>query len=73
MPIIAFIGKGASQAYALLSYIYVLRFLLKFGKNMPMEGNMQANTLSFRAGDAFVAETRTLAEQAVLKSSDYIR
>jgi len=73
MPIIAFIGKGASQAYALLSYIYVLRFLLKFGQNMPMEGNMQAHTLSFRAGDAFVAETRTLAEQAGLKRSDYIR
>ena len=73
MPIIAFIGKGASQAYALLSYIYVLRFLLKFGQNMPMEGNMQAHTLSFRAGDAFVAETRTLAEQAGLKCSDYIR
>ncbi|RYO74526.1 hypothetical protein DL771_012203 [Monosporascus sp. 5C6A] len=34
---------------------------------------MQAHTLSFRAGDAFVTETRALAEQAGLKSSDYIR
>ena len=34
---------------------------------------MQAHPLSFRAGDAFVTETRALAEQAGLKSSDYIR
>lgn len=34
---------------------------------------MQANTLSFRAGDDFVEQTRTLATMLGLKSSDYMR
>lgn len=34
---------------------------------------MQAATLSFRAGDDFAEQTRTLAHMLGLKSSDYIR
>ncbi len=34
---------------------------------------MNANTLSFRADDGFVEETRSLALLAGLKNSDYIR
>lgn len=34
---------------------------------------MQAATLSFRAGDEFAQETRSLADTLGLKSSDYIR
>lgn len=34
---------------------------------------MQAATLSFRAGNEFAQETRSLADTLGLKSSDYIR
>lgn len=34
---------------------------------------MHATTLSFRAGDDFAEQTRTLASIVGLKSSDYIR
>lgn len=34
---------------------------------------MHATTLSFRAGDDFAEQTRTLANLVGLKSSDYIR
>lgn len=34
---------------------------------------MHTHTLSFRAGDALVAQTRALAESAGLTHSDYIR
>jgi hypothetical protein len=37
------------------------------------EAAMQATTLSFRAGNDFAEQTRSLAHSVGLKSSDYIR